>query len=65
VIDARISPLEKRADNATWFDADAKASVLDLMGSAKSKITASCLWQKYWDRNNSCRQMICAPRWAA
>src|SRR5262245_19729989 len=35
------------------------------IGSAKSKRSASSFRQKYWERNSSWRQMICAPALAA
>src|ERR1044072_1220010 len=35
------------------------------ISSASAKFAWSSLWQKYWDRNNSGRQMIWAPSFAA
>ena len=35
------------------------------MGSARSKTAGSSFWQKYCERNSSCRQTIWAPCWAA
>src|SRR5258705_13983541 len=34
-------------------------------GSASLKYSWSSDWQKYWERNNSCVQIICAPFLAA
>ena len=31
------------------------------IGSARAKWAWSSVWQKYWLRNSSCRQTICAP----
>src|SRR2546430_11232420 len=40
---------------------------VDLPGtsSANAKFLCSSVWQKYWDRNNSGKQTICAPCLAA
>ena len=35
------------------------------IGSARPKFAWSSVWQKYWLRNSSCRQTICAPFRAA
>src|SRR6185436_13975629 len=63
---ARRSNSDAMITTLVWRAVSASASVVRPgIGSARSKFAWSSAWQKYWLRNSSGRQTICAPRPAA